>query len=213
MQLFWMLIHCKTQFEGVLVHRVGGEQGPCSTCAERSRCPRVPFPMHRDGGKQHVDLGEASPRRKGGRHSAGPAAHPDLPSVAGEWWPLSHRLLGRNRVGCSGPEPALSSSRAHPVLLWREGCDRSGGRKFLLPVLTPLVLRCPCLWQVLFCSFASAAGIVSFQSLCRSPLPSCPPRCSAAGLPSHPSQPPPSPFFFLPVIGVLASSSLTSPQQ
>ena len=143
---------------------------------------------------------ERLPRRKGGRHSVGPAAHPDLPSVAGAWWSLSHRLLGRSRVGCSGPEPALSSSRAHLALPQREGCDRSGGRKFLLPVLTPSVLKCPCLWQVVFRSFTSAAGIVSFQSLCCSPLPSCPPRCSAARLPSCPAQCPslPQPLLLLP---------------
>lgn len=148
---------------------------------------------HADGWRETAHRpGKGCPEGKGGRHHVGPAAHPDFPSVAGAWWPLSHVLLGRNRVGCSGPDPALSRSRACSGPPWREGgnrregCDGSGGRKFLLPALTPSLLRCPSLWQVVFCSFTSTAAMVSLQSHPYSPC------CFAAGLPSCPAQPPPA---------------------
>lgn len=70
------------------MHEVGGEQGPCSTFKELIWCPRVPFPLYRGGRKQHIDLGRAA-QNKGGRHNMGPAAHPDLLTVAGAWWPFS----------------------------------------------------------------------------------------------------------------------------
>ena len=78
MQLFWVLIHCKAQSEGALVHRVGGEQGPCSTCKERSPCPEVPFPVHRDGRKQHTDLGKAA-QKEGGKTQRGSCCSPRPP--------------------------------------------------------------------------------------------------------------------------------------
>lgn len=128
-QLSQVLIHCKAQSESALV------QGLCSPCKEQDQWSRVPCPRHRVGRKQHADLGE--------RHSMSPATHPGFSSAEWTQQPLSY--LGRSRVRCSSPEPSLSRSKALMMLPQREGCDHSGGRKFLLLVLIPVVLRCHCL--------------------------------------------------------------------